>query len=350
MHDLLREYALECCRTGETEAEQAAALTRLLDWYVHTGHEAALLLNPSRRPLDLRASDHRAIPSGLADADSALRWFEAEHPVLLATMTQAANAGYYGHAWQIGWTLADYLDRQGLWRTSLAAHHAALAATRRLRHLDGQSRTIGNLIRLHLRLGEYTDALTHAREALRLHTMIGDTTGQALAHRSLAQVYEYQGDHTRALQHAQKALSLLATTSDQAAKAGALNSVGWYQANLAQHGPALDNCEQAHALYRELGDRHGEAAASDSLGYIHHQRREFTLAIGYYQRASSLFGAIGDRYKQGETLRRLGDAHDAAGNITAARAAWSESLYILDELGHHLADELRSRLERTAHL
>jgi hypothetical protein len=42
-------------------------------------------------------------------------WFAAERPVLLAMAPLAAEIGFLTHAWQLAWTMVDFLDRRGFW-------------------------------------------------------------------------------------------------------------------------------------------------------------------------------------------------------------------------------------------
>ena len=51
----------------------------------------------------------------MADDEQAMAWLEAEHPVLLAAITQAVGARLRHHAWQLPWTLTTFLDRRGYW-------------------------------------------------------------------------------------------------------------------------------------------------------------------------------------------------------------------------------------------
>ena len=109
-HDLLRAYAMEEAQGQEHQAEQLEATHRMLDHYLHTAWSASLLLCPGRDPAFVLAGARPGTePESIADGGQALAWFEAEHQVLLAVITQAAAAGFDAHAWQLPWALADYL-------------------------------------------------------------------------------------------------------------------------------------------------------------------------------------------------------------------------------------------------
>jgi hypothetical protein len=112
-HDLLRTYATEQTHTVDSEPERRTAIHRLLDHYLHTGHTAVRLLHWVRIPIALARQQPGVTLADLSDAEQALAWFAAEHPVLLAAVDQAASAGFHTHAWQLVWTIEMFFDRQG---------------------------------------------------------------------------------------------------------------------------------------------------------------------------------------------------------------------------------------------
>jgi hypothetical protein len=63
-------------------------------------------------------------------------------------------------------------------------------------------------------------------------------------------------------------------------------------------------------------------------------------------RAIALCRQLGNRTDEAESLTALGDSALAAGDPAAARKAWEESLFILDELRLPLGRSVRARLLR----
>lgn len=328
LHSLTRRYAVE------QPGEHLAHLEKVLDHYLTTGHDAALSLNPVRPPL----FDARTALTGQSEAWT---WFSAEHQVLIEAVAWAAEHGFDRHAWQIAWSLADFLDRNGLWHQMVDTNLVALAAAQRLADVGGQARTHGALSRTYLRLAAYDDALAHARSVLDLFVTAGDVNGQANAHRSIAQVLEHQGNLADALAHAQSALELFTSPVGQA---HALNQVGWYHTKLGQHENALTCCRKAIDMHRDHGDRHGEAAAHDSLGHALHGLGRHHDAVAAYRVAAGLFRQANDRYKEADTLGRLGDALHAAGEVDEATTTWARGADVLTEIGHAEADAMRARI------
>jgi DNA-binding SARP family transcriptional activator/Tfp pilus assembly protein PilF len=344
-HDLLRAYAADQARTHDTETERHQALHRALDHYLHTGYAADRLLSPVRTTIPLSLPEPGTAPEELADDQQAWRWLEAEHPVLLAAVAQAAADGFDRHACQLPWTLMTFLDRQGKWHDSVAAQAISLAAAQRLGDLAGQASSHRNLGISCARLGSYPDADAHLHRALDLYRQFGDQAGQGATHYNLATTHERQGRHREALDHARQSLELHRAGGNQAGQAMALNAVGWLCSLLGDHQQALAHCQQALALHRSLGNRAGEAETLDSLGHTHQHLGHHRQAIECYRQALDLLRTFGHRYEQGGTLTRLGDAHHAAGDHDAARDAWEQAQAILEDLQHPDAEPVRRKLK-----
>ncbi|PRY44786.1 AfsR/SARP family transcriptional regulator [Umezawaea tangerina] len=329
-HDLLRAYATELV---DADDRPTAALHRLLEHYLHTARTAALLLHPHRvRPLTQGPPGPGVTTVRLTDVGRALAWFTAEHPVLLTAVDQAVAGGSDTHAYQLAWSLATYLERQGHWHDLAATQHTAVGAARRLGDRAAEAHARGSLAGADVRLGRFPDAHTHLRYALDLFALLGDRAGQAHTHLDLGWTFERQARHTHALHHAEHALELFRATGDRDGEARALNQVGWCHAQLDDHQQALTRCRQALALHQELGDRAGEAHTWDSLGYAYHHLGSHTRATHCYHRALDLFRVLGDRYNEAGTLTHLGDIHADAGDHATAHTTWHLALSILGEL------------------
>jgi DNA-binding SARP family transcriptional activator/tetratricopeptide (TPR) repeat protein len=345
-HDLLRAYAAEQASAVDSDDDRRAATARMLDHYLHTAHAAAMAINSVRGSLDLYPARPGTVPEHLEGHDRAMAWFAAEHQVLLSVIALAAEVGFDGPAWQLPWTLADYLQWQGQWDDLVAIQHIALAATERLSDTVAQAKSHLSLGWAFFSLRSWKDARSHLSQALELYVGLGDGVGQARCHINLGKVAERLGHHRGALSHARQALTLFDSTGNQPGQARALNNVGWYHALLGDHDQALMRSKQALVLQRELGDRCGEANTWDTLGYSHHHLGDHAQATSCYQRAASMFEEIGDRTGQAETLIHLADARSAAGSSEAAIAVLRQALRLLDELHHPDADQVRDKLSR----
>ncbi|MEW1589187.1 tetratricopeptide repeat protein [Micromonospora vinacea] len=347
-HDLLRAYAAEQVERLEPEPARRAAIRRGLDHYLHTAHAAALLLQPGRDPVTLAAAAPGVVPEEITDLGQALAWFGVEYPVLLAAVTHAGRTGFDGHAWQLAWTLVDFLQRRGRWPDLAVAQRNALAGAQRAGDRPGQANAHRDLARVLSRLGRVNEAARSYRQALVIFAELADATGQARTHRAFGAMLDGLGRHAESLEQSERALALYRAAGHVAGEASARNAVGWAHAQLGQCGPALAHCREALALLRTTGDRHGEANTWDSLGFIHARLGDHRAAVRCFQRALGLYRRVSDRYDEADTLSRLGESRQAVGDAAGAARTWRRALGILDDLGHPDAERVRDLLARAA--
>jgi DNA-binding SARP family transcriptional activator len=343
-HDLLRAYAADQARATEDEQSGHEATGRILDHYLHTAAEAAFLINPARDQITILPPQPGVTPEHFADQQQALAWMQAEHQVLLAATAVAAGNGFDSHAWQIAWTMAQFLAMRGRWRDMAAAQDLAVAAATRLCDTTGQAESLRLLGRACERLGDHDQALARYTAALRLYQQLGDRLGEAKAHQYLGNLAQSRGCYADALTSAEQALNLYQATGARAGQAGVLNNVGYYHALLGHYQQARLICQQALSLIAELGMRYEEANAWDSLGYVELHLGNLAESTACYQRALGIFREFGDRYEEAKTLTNLGDTRHACGEDRQAREAWQQALNILDELDHPDADDVRGKL------
>ncbi|MCW2569520.1 MAG: hypothetical protein JWN54_3617 [Mycobacterium sp.] len=345
-HDLLRAYAGEQAELVDDAADRHVAIRRALDHYLGTAYRAGLLLNPHQDdPITPVPAEAGATPGVVADKAGALRWFTREHPVLLAALRQAGDAGFDTHVWQLSWTLMAYFEYQGHWHDWAETQRAALAAAGRLGDRHAVALTGRHLGRAVTRLGRYDEGRAVLRQALERYEALEDAAGQAHVHRALSWQSDLRGHHREGLVHAEQALELFRTAGHRTGEARALNAIGWFHAQLGDYERALDTCRQALALQQEIGDRFGEAETWDSLGCAHQHLGHPEDSAAAYLRAVDLYREIGDRYNEADSLANLGDAHLASGDPEAAHAAWRHALVMLDQLAHPGAAVIRAKVQ-----
>jgi DNA-binding SARP family transcriptional activator len=95
-HDLLRAYATELTSTIDSSEQRQAAETRLLDYYLHTAHNAARLLFPDGDPdiPPLAPPAKNTFPDRLIGRQAAISWLTAERRVLLSVLELAAAGDF----------------------------------------------------------------------------------------------------------------------------------------------------------------------------------------------------------------------------------------------------------------
>ncbi|MFE9749369.1 tetratricopeptide repeat protein [Saccharothrix saharensis] len=343
-HDLLRSYAAELAAAEEPDARRRAAVRRLLDFSVQTFAAADRRIAPQRERIALQPPTEDVEPLDIVDEQRALDWFVAERAAVPGVIDLAVHHGFDIHVWQLAWTVATYLERQGHWQDWVATQEAALSAAKRLDDRAAQARTRRLLSRAAIRLGRHDDAATHLQHALDLYQDLGRELGQARTHIVFSWVRELQQRYGEAVEHAARALDLFRAAGNRAGEARALDQLGWEQALLGEHAQALTNCQDALVLFRELDHRPGLADTLDSLGYIHHHLGDHTAAIGHYEQSITLSGQLGDYYTEATTWSRMGDTYVVLDRRSTAAQMWRRALTLLDRLVHPDADEVRAKL------
>lgn len=138
-------------------------------------------------------------PEHLTSQQEALDWFAAEHRVLLSMISSAYDTRFDTQAWQLGWAIAEFLDRRGHWNDYAATQRIALAAASRLGDVAGQAMTRRLLATACARLADYDQAREHLAACLTLYRQCGDQAGEARGWRLLGWVAEHQDNYPEAL-------------------------------------------------------------------------------------------------------------------------------------------------------
>jgi hypothetical protein len=138
MHDMTRQFANE--QAHRDQPDRQTGLKRLVDFYLHTAHNAASLLYPNRPPLQLELPEPNCHPQLLSNCAAAQEWFDTEQTCLLATQHAATAYGWHQAAWQLAWTVITHQRRRDYFQDNVTAWQAGLAATGQL--ADTAARTL----------------------------------------------------------------------------------------------------------------------------------------------------------------------------------------------------------------
>ena len=347
LHDLLRIYAAEQAQADREvigDGSSGVAFSRLLSHYLVTGYAAALVINRNRLPITLPSAPPGVVAEEIKEHSQALAWYEAERQGIEAVIFAAAAAGQDLYAWQIAWTMVDFLDWRGYGRNNVAVQEIALAAVQRLGDSVGEAVARQTLSRAYANLGQLDEAREHLYRSLAIYRELDNRIGQGHAHMGLSVTLENQGRVFEALCQSRLALDMYRSGKDQPGEAAALNATGWCHALLGNYEEALNHSQQALPLHQTLGNQLGAAYTWDTLGYIHHHLGEYARAEVCYRSAVKLYRDVGVYYSTAETLVRLGDTYGEAGAIDAARNAWEQALAILRDLDQADTAEVQAKL------
>lgn len=347
-HDLLRAYAAEQASARDADADLRAAELRLLDHYLRTGYLGAGRLRPAREFLKLPPPQPGVVPESLATDDEAMAWFRAEHYVLLAAATHAADRRFGTYCWQIPWTLIPYLIRRGHWDDYASTQQIALAAARCVDDPVGVGNSHYELAHAFALLGDLKAAEAHARHAVAIFTRLGDEFGEAMALQGVERVLQQQGRYEEALPLAREALRLVRARGSAATIGVFENALGELCAFLGQYDETLRHCRRALDMMEDASSRRDTAQTLHTLGLAYSRLGEHVQAVAHYQQALTTYREVGDLPLQVSSLTGLSDAQLAAGNDAAAQESQRQAQAILDGLPPQAAQQVKAWLSRSS--
>lgn len=225
-HVLVKAYARELFLAEESEADRNAAVTRLLQHYLHSSHHAMAALKPKGTLTAPPPASVGVVAERPDTFDAAVRWFDDNHEILHEAVRVAGERDTGVVAWQLALRMQSWLQRSG-------------------RFHDWQ-----DVMRLSLR---------SARES-------GDRVGEAHALRSLGCARHFFGANEEALELLSEALTIFVERGLLLEQAVVhLNLHRTYGA-LGRHSCAVENSERAQALYRSVGVEDAEIWTSEARG------------------------------------------------------------------------------------
>lgn len=189
-HDLLHAYATDQAHNEEPPQQQAAALERVLTWYLHTADAAARtgFTTDALPPIRLDAPDAALSPMTFTDHGAAIAWYDTEHSNLITATRAAAKASLDTLAWKIPGVLRVIHTTRDPIGTWLEAEKIALAAARRAGDTRGEAVTLLGLGISHRHLRNNAEAVQCYGAAGTIFRSIDDPVGQMQAANGLGLV------------------------------------------------------------------------------------------------------------------------------------------------------------------
>ncbi|AUG77423.1 regulatory protein AfsR [Kitasatospora sp. MMS16-BH015] len=354
-HDLVRLYAAERAEAEEPAPSRAAAVQRLVSWYLHAGAAAVDALPPElQTPGDHCPAPHLPEPppalpgQGAAPEftgqDEALAWYDTERDNLLSAVQHAWDAGLHRLCWQLPVTLLAFDRLRRTWPQWLTGHELALAAAQALGDQAAESRVLGGLGLAHQVAQRHERAVPALERALLIRRESGDRPAEARALRALAASLRRLGRHEEAHEYSRCHLELVRELGSRAEETVGLTNLACLLQDLGRYEEAVAHLHQALALARASGHRHHEGVVLCRLGDVHNDMRQLVIAEGYLRPALAALRESGDRHTEALALGHLARSLTCSGRHEQAQALLHEALAILTELDAPEAAEIRARL------
>jgi tetratricopeptide (TPR) repeat protein/transcriptional regulator with XRE-family HTH domain len=331
MHDLLRDYARELAAADNEGHGVREALTRLLDYYLHTAAAANELLYGPESQLRSRPGPLTVIAPRLAEPAAARAWLTAELPCLAAVVGIAATQGWARHAIDLSASLFLYLDGGGYHSEAVTVYGQALSAARQTGDVATEARVLANLGIAELRQGSERCAADHLRQALSHSRQEGDRHGEARALNNLGILAFGQGRYEQAASYYQLSLNLNHETGNRASQVAPLANLAGAQVRLGRLRQATGNLQRALALARDTGQRDREVSVLLNLGDISLRQRDYEQAGAYLQLGLALCLDTGYQVGEAAALTGLGEVDLRQGRYRAAASHLLKALALSRE-------------------
>jgi DNA-binding SARP family transcriptional activator/tetratricopeptide (TPR) repeat protein len=395
-HDLVRLFARECAEDEEDDEQRAAAVGRIIEWYLSVADAANRTLDPARDRVKPEFRHPPADPPFEPRHGAVLAFLDGEHDNLLPLVEYAARHGHDEVAWQLTYLLAGYFESRGHWADRVAVGRCGLGAARQRGDPVVEGLMLSGLGVSCIASRRYDEALTHLRQALEIMRATGDLRGEGHVHNNLAAAYaelrrfdEAVGSFGQALdvhtanghrhgqtltlnnlgymygqidqpelslRHLERGLDLAVRDTDPRLEAAILHSMGQTLRRAGDLSAALARFASALDLRRGIGDRRGEARTLTERGTTLLEVPDAAAALDDFGAALALCRGLADPHGEAVALANLGRAHLVAGELDAAgerlRQATAARVRVPDgyeeaTLHRHLA-ELCERLGEVA--
>jgi tetratricopeptide (TPR) repeat protein/transcriptional regulator with XRE-family HTH domain len=346
-HDLIREHTKALADAGPP-AEGAAALMRLLNYYLHTALTAGRHLAwripagvPEINP-DLPRS-----PPDLSALRDAVSWMSTERSNLHLATAYAGRHGLPAYATAIPAAMHGFLRGQGYWDQAQSLYQGALEAARATADQLAEASALTDLGDIESLTGDHASATDSLTRALDIYQAAANQLGEANALHNLGTVQQRTGDLAAARVTLSRALTLQRAAGNSLGEASVLNSLGSAQYRSGDYAAAITSLARALELQLALGNQLGEANALNELGIAKSLTGQHTAAITDLTKALELHRALGNKLGEANATRDLGRAQHASGDNKAATASLTTALAMHRALGNKLGEANTTRdLER----
>lgn len=326
LHDLVAVFARQHGSATVPEADRAAALHRLADYFLRTTDAADRRTTPHRYRMPLGLLDRPVAVPTLPDYDTALRWLTAENGNLVQACLGAAASGLDELCWQLAYALRGYYFLAKRWRPWMTTHEAALAAARRCGDRRAEAMIVNNLGLAYLEQHESRRAAEHYEQARELFREVGDEHGETNARANLAWLYYQDEDYEQFLNEMRPVLDFYRRTGADRNAAITRRGIGLAEAALGRTGEAIADLLGSLAEFERIGLRLDAAMTFNALGELHQWAGDTDRAVEAFEQAVAAALSSGSIFERARAQHHLGELAAAAGDGYEARRQWTLAL------------------------
>ncbi|MGW8551347.1 tetratricopeptide repeat protein [Streptomyces tubercidicus] len=374
-HDLLRAYATDQAQREETPEGRAAALRRVLDWYLHSADAAQTWINPHEAHIALDPADATVAPVAFPGYDEALNWYELERANLLAAARAAEEAGQDRAAWQLSAVLrsihmllnpfdewlamgqiglraavrlgdraaeAEVLESLGMAFTqshrladAARCHERALAVRRELDDRLGEGLSLNDIGLVYLRQRRLTEAGGRFEQGLTLFRELDAAHWETVVMSNLAEVHLESEQLAMAHDVIRRVLDRYREQGNQGSTGNALRILSAVQRQLGEPGEALRSAQEAVDIARGRRNHPWEGYWLLELGAAQQVNHQFPEALASYQRSAAVQRRLGDRSREARAWMGAGETYGRMERFDEAAAFQRRAAAVHRELRDH---------------
>jgi tetratricopeptide (TPR) repeat protein/DNA-binding SARP family transcriptional activator len=337
-HDLIRGYAATRATRDDPGAERRQAVSRLLDYYLHTADLAGRVLHPFPRRAPVPVAQLPAGSPALGTQEDAAGWLESEWRNILQAARYAGRHEWKQKCADLICLLADFMEISAYWDEAAAAHALALQASRDMADPARIAQASLALSAVRQQTGQHEAAIPLAEEAAAIYRLLADRKGEAKSLDQIGLAHQRTARSREALAYFSEAQILYYAAADQRGVADTLSHSGIACWQLGRYPEANAHMCDALSLYRDVGDRRGEAKVFNNLGRVHLYNGYHRDALDAYQKSLQIFREIGGPQNEAILHQNIGSVHRYKGSYEEALAAYRQALTIYRDIGD-LPDE-----------
>ena len=210
--------------------------------------------------------------------------------------------------------------------------HASRLATSD-RWLRGEAVAHQQLGIVHRTMGQLDKAEEHARRALAVARVIGNSHQESLSLAVLAVTVFDQSDYPRAEAYCEEALHIMRAMGNRRGESSILNTVALIRGWTGRFAEAQQIAQESLQIDRQLGDQQRIGDKLNNLGLQAMHLGELITAKRYYEESLAIDRTFGNRLNVGIILGNLGDVAMCLGDFAQAQVNYEQAMAIRCDIG-----------------
>lgn len=327
-HDLVRSFAQDLGESAVEQEDQAAAVERLLTYYLTTTDAACEVLFPGRTPRPSGLAPYQGERPVLQDPDQATAWFAREHSGLLAAAALAERRGHDRHVVALTRNLNFLLHARGQFDALWDLGHLAVSAARRLGDAALLCVALSNLGSACWKLGRFEEGLRIAVEGRDTAKLLGDRYTEAHGESTIGLLLSELGRYREALPLLERAITLAGELGVPRTEAESLTTLSTLYERWGRYPEAAVAARRAIEASRGIGYRGNEIMALTDMAFAHVGIGEYVPAHDMLKRAQHLCNETTDPGDVGLVLALTAKVAHHLGHEAQARECAERGLLL----------------------